>query len=203
MEIDFSKLPLSRLPKEAIWNEADKLRQNHWGNGIPVDVDIIVERGLGIDIIPIPSLKQFAGTEAFLTADLQEIDYDPSASDVRIRFSIAHEIGHYFLHKAAISKLRAVTFEEWKNMQATMPSWFWGKAEWQAREFAGRLLVPKDNLLKTIASMHETIEEAKQSLPDLTQEIIVEYLTPTLGKLFKVSADVISKRIISEDIKLI
>ncbi len=203
MGIDFSKLSLPSLPKGSIWKNADKLRQDYWGNKIPVDVDIIVERGLGVDIIPIPSLKQFAGTEAFLTGDLKEIDYDPSGSDVRIRFSIAHEVGHYFLHKAAISKLRAVSFEEWKSMQSAMPSWFWGKAEWQAREFAGRLLVPRGNLVDEIRSMKESIEEAKRNLPDLTQDIIVEYLTPTLGKVFKVSADVISKRITSENIKLV
>ncbi len=129
MGVDFSKLPLPRLPKESIWKEADKLRQNHRGDKIPVDVDLIVERGLGIGMVPVADLKQFAGTEAFLTADLKEIDYDPSAPDVHIRFSIAHEAGHFLLHKAVISKLRAVTFEEWKNMQAAMPSWFWGKAE--------------------------------------------------------------------------
>ena len=203
MGIDFSKLPLTGLPKESIWKNADKLRQDFWGDMIPVDVDIIVERGLGIELIPIPDLKQFAGTEAFLSGDLQEIDYDPSALDVRIRFSIAHEIGHYVLHKAVISKLRTVTFEEWKEMQFAMPIWFWGKAEWQAREFAGRLLVPRERLLKEIHSLHGNIEEAKHSLPDLTQEIIVEYITPTLGKTFKVSADVISRRISSEEIKLL
>jgi hypothetical protein len=58
------------------------------------------------------------------------------AGNLRNRFTIAHELGHYFLHsdigKKAIQAARAGS----------------GRVEWEANWFAGAFLLPKDQFLK-------------------------------------------------------
>jgi Zn-dependent peptidase ImmA (M78 family) len=130
--LDFSKIWIPRLSNEEIRRRADEFRQQHWGEKIPVDVELIAERQLGLTIIPIADLRYTAHTEAFLSGDLRELVYDPALPDVRVRFSVAHELGHYLLHRDIISKLRSGSYEEWKDMQHEIPEALWSRAEYQA-----------------------------------------------------------------------
>lgn len=145
-------------------------------------------------------LRYQAHTEAYLSGDLKEIAYDPARPDVRIRFSIAHEIGHYVLHKNLIAKLRTSSYEEWKEMQNDLPEALSGRAEFQAREFAGRLLVPPSLLIQELKVLKPLIEQAKKVLPDLEDSVIKELVSPKLAKRFHVSDDVIVRRMDTEGI---
>ena len=200
MTIDFSKLSIPRLTDEQIRRRADEFREQYWGNKIPVNVELIVERNLNLLIIPVPDLRYHAHTEAFLSGDLKEIVYDPKGSDARTRFSIAHEIGHYVLHRDIITKIRPSSYEEWKQVQQDLPDGFWGRAEYQAREFAGRLLVPRDLLIFELKALRPLIEKAKAEIPDLEIPVIKEHVSPKLAKRFFVSSEVILRRIEAENI---
>jgi len=164
------------------------------------NIELIVERDLKLIVIPIPNLRYQAHTEAYLSGDLGEINYDPAAPDVRIRFSIAHEVGHFVLHSFVISKLRSSSFEEWIEMQRTLPDVFWGRAEYQAREFAGRLLVPPQQLIEELRTIRPLIDKAKKIAPDLELPVIKELVSPKLAKRFAVSDDVIVRRMDAEQI---
>lgn len=118
---EFSDIQIPYLKDEEIRRRADELRKKFWGERIPVDVELIAERNLNLLMIPIPDLRYQAHTEAYLSGDLKEIVYDPATPDVRIRFSVAHEIGHLVLHRDIIKKLRAGSYEEWKQMQTSLP----------------------------------------------------------------------------------
>ncbi|HTE22832.1 MAG TPA: ImmA/IrrE family metallo-endopeptidase [Candidatus Limnocylindria bacterium] len=74
-------------------------------------------------------------------------------------FTLAHELGHHFLHKGR--KLRLDTLDYSKNDQDT-------KEESEANYFAGSLLVPRDLLLKKIKeglSVEKLSEYFKVSTP--------------------------------------
>ena len=191
MPFDFSKLHVPYLSHAEIRRRADEFRQQYWGDTIPVDVELIVERNLFLLIIPVPNLRSQADTEAYLSGDLKEIVYDPARPDVRIRFSIAHEIGHYVLHRNLIAKLRTSSYEAWKEMQQELPEALWSRAEFQAREFAGRLLVPPSLLIQELKVLNPLIEQARKIVPDLEESVIKELLSPKLAKRFRVSDDVI------------
>lgn len=100
---------------------------------------------------------------------------------MRIRFSIAHEIGHYVLHKNLIAKLRTSSYEAWKEMQQDLLEALWGRAEFQAREFAGRLLVPPSLLVQELKVLKPLIEQAKKVVPDLEDSVIKELVSPKLA----------------------
>ncbi|MDD8017221.1 MAG: ImmA/IrrE family metallo-endopeptidase [Bacteroidota bacterium] len=200
MPVDFSKISIAFLSVEEIRRRADEFREHYWGTKLPIDVELIAERNLKLFIIPVPDLRYQAQTEVFLSGDLKEIVYDPGRSDVRIRFSIAHEIGHFILHKDIVSTLRPSSYEDWKEIQQTIPDGFWGRAEYQAREFAGRLLVPRTLLIDELKALRPLIERAKDAVPDLELPVIKEFVSPKLAKRFFVSDEVIVRRIEAENI---
>jgi Zn-dependent peptidase ImmA (M78 family) len=165
-----------------------------------VDIELIAERNLKLLIIPIPNLRYLAHTEAYLAGNLMEIAYDPIMNDVRTRFSIAHEIGHLILHADVLRKLRPDSIEERKEMQITLPEALLGRAEYQAREFAGRLLVPANKLMETLTNLKPLIEQAKRIAPDLELPVIKELVSPKLARKFFVSDEVILRRMDAEGI---
>ena len=165
---------------------ADNFRIKNWGDGIPIDIELIVEKRLNLDLIPIPGLYKITGTEAFLSGDLNEIIFDTDRPDVRIRFSIAHEVGHYVLHKEQIKMLRAKSYDDWKEIINNIPGPIWGRAEYQASEFAGRLLVPGDDLISSIKKRKSLIEQAKKIINE-DSSALIEFLATNISKEFKVA----------------
>jgi hypothetical protein len=200
LAVDFSSIAITPLHKRAIWQRADRARNRHWDGKLPVNVDLIAEKVYGVQFIPINDLKRLVETEAFLTGTLDEIDYDLSSPDVRIRFSIAHELGHKDLHPEQIKALRSASFTEWKAVLANIPGGIWGTAEWQAREFAGRLLVPREQLIEAIRTIKPLIDEARRTVPKLQIPALSEYIAPLISKRFNVSDIVIKTRLDVEEI---
>lgn len=185
-----------------IQKSADEFRSENWGNSIPVDIELIAERNMNLLVIPIDGLMPTCGTDAMLLGNLEEINYDPQSPPNRVRYTIAHEIGHLVLHKAAISKLRPESYEDWVKIIESVPKTICGRAEYQAYEFAGRLLVPPDKLKEAINKLKPLIEVAKKELPYIEPEVLIDFLTPSLARIFDVSADVIKRRIKIEKIKI-
>ena len=124
------------LANDEIWKQAEAIRDKFGRNTIPVNVDIIAEKGFKLDFIPIPTLRSIVGAEAHISGDLTELHYEPDSSSFRLRFSIAHELGHAVLHPTQIKILRSGSYAEWKETIQELPSGIWGRAEYQAREFA-------------------------------------------------------------------
>jgi Zn-dependent peptidase ImmA (M78 family) len=184
--LNLSEINIPFLKDDEIRLIADSFRKKNWGDKIPVDVELIAERELNLDLIPLPGLYKITGTEAFLTGDLKEIVFDADRPEVRIRFSIAHEIGHFILHKNQIEKLRSGTYEEWKAIIKNIPGPIWGRAEYQASELAGRLLVPKDSLIGSIIGRKELIIQAKKIINEDTSALR-EYLASNISKEFNVA----------------
>jgi len=198
LPVDFSNIAIPFLQKQQIWDIAEKVRKKYWGDELPVDIEIIAERGYNIYLTPVPGLKSVANTEAFLSSNLDEIMFDLKSPDVRLRFSIAHELGHKELHSNQIMALRRNSYDEWREMLDNIPAEIWGRAEWQAREFAGRLLVPRLRLIKIIKENKQLIDQAKNKVPDLEISALNEYLSRHLSSQFDVSDDVIIARLLAE-----
>lgn len=200
MPVDLWDIQIPFLKNEEIWKRADEFRRKYWGDRVPVDIELIAERNLDLLMIPVPNLRSQADTEAYLSGDLKKIVYDPDTPDVRIRFSVAHEIGHFVLHSEIIKKLRTSSPEEWKEMQRRLPEAIWGRAEYQAREFAGRVLVPHENLVKSLKELEDVIQKAKKLVPDLEAAVLKELVSPKIAKKFFVSDEVIVRRMDAEGI---
>ena len=103
------KAPFIKI--EDIRVAADNFRNKYWpSNSIPVDIFEILEFELNIEIRTIFSLKEAGDIDALLLGNLKTIvvdlnDFLNERSQNRLRFSVAHEIGHLVLHSDIFSKI--------------------------------------------------------------------------------------------------
>jgi hypothetical protein len=152
-----------------VWKKVEDLRAMHeilMADKIPLDLISFVELELRMDLIPYDLLKADFGADAAILADFSglyidgeifdRIDLVRGAQLNRLRFSIAHELGHFYLHReqfaeAAITS--SVHLLDWLNEHNGRKY----EIEREANEFAGRLLVPaailKDCFEKMLPSM--------------------------------------------------
>jgi len=201
-------LEAPRLTWDFIRNKAEEFRRNYVDpvDLVPVPIIEIVELKIGIRPMSITGLKQRIDIDGFLTNDLKNICID---RDVymderqinRLRFTYAHEVGHLILHERQIRECDFRTEENWIHFHEDFLiddlNWF----EQQAYEFAGRLLVPREELLREIKNQQDKIEEYKSIVGDGEEELI-EAVSRLICDRFKVSWIVIQKRIRKENIRI-
>lgn len=74
----------------------------------PIRIEEFVECDLEMDIVPEDRLREDTGSDAIITNDFSSIFIDKAyyladACLNRVRFSIAHELGHMVLHRDFLS----------------------------------------------------------------------------------------------------
>ncbi len=196
-----------RLSFDYIRQQADIFRQQYVKppDLVPVPMEEIVELDLKIQIIPIHGLQDRIDVDAFLTNNLKAIcvDYDMYIDErrsSRLRFTLAHEVGHFVLHKEQIQQCKFRTSQDWIHFREDFPeddlNWF----ETQAYEFAGRLLVPKEELENQIKSYSKEIKTFREHFPEGPD--LVEAVSRVIRSHFGVSDQVICRRIAKEKIHL-
>lgn len=191
------------ISQQQCWNEADKFRQRYWPSGkIPVGLMEIVEFDLNLEIRTIPGLKEDADIDALLLGGMKTIivdrqQYFDDRHVNRLRFSVAHEVGHYVLHKAVFQSIPTQTPDEWIAFMQEMPEKEYGFLEYQANEFAGRLFVPMDSLKAEFGKVLADAEQNGMQLQNLNDAHLA-YLCIPLARRFAVSQDVIERRLTKE-----
>lgn len=195
-----------RITPRQIREEADKFRKQFAPEGkIPVDILGIVEFDLDLDIQPGEGLKTSGDVEALLLGSLDGIivDKDHYMDDRylnRIRFSVAHEVGHLVLHADMCKKIRPATIEEWYKLIEELEGTEYGFIEQQAYEFAGRLLVPRESLLEELMQRKKDVKKIYDAYPEIEDGQVVESVANAVCKKFGVSYQVIARRIWIEEL---
>lgn len=180
------------LPYLKIEDAANEFLAKHHAEGtVPIPVDYILEFELGLDVVTHRDLFQKESIDAFLSSDFTELHIDEDhylGQTNRSRFTIAHEIGHFVLHKEIVSKCK--TIEDWKALILGA-----GKErdiyEYQANDFAGCLLMPR-GLVLTEFERHKQIaaEKFKELGLDLPGDpLLAGYVANDIAKIFDVSAE--------------
>jgi len=188
-------------PKERIWQEADRLRAAHpAGRELPVKILDLAEFDLGLDLVPMDGLREQLDIDALLMGDLRSILLDKRAFmsarlEYRLRFSVAHEIGHLILHRDIYAGLQHTTAKEWFDYISAIPEVEYGWVEWQAYEFAGRLLVPPERLREAFQAAIQSAQEAGYTDWLAADEAALDYIATRIAPNFGVSVEVISKRL--------
>ncbi len=205
--MDYSEFKCKWIEPASLWNISDEARNKHWPEAtLPVDAEGIVEFRLRLDIEPIKNLLSAIDVDAYLKRDLSGIvvDYDCYMKDKfanRMRFSFAHELGHFFLHKELYLKFGISSPDEWKDFILNVPEDEYKSFEWQANEFAGRLLVPYPELK---AEMEKTVEILKENdlihFLKVDPDAVLSKISPMLCKPFGVSTEVMEKRVKREQL---
>lgn len=178
---------------------------------VPLDVEVIVESDLKLELLPESGVFKACGADALLLSNRKTIivDYDRFMKDSwqnRLRFTIAHEIGHYVLHEHVFKDVTFSSVEEWANFFESIPDESYNWLEWQCDEFAGRLLIEGELLRQ---KFDESVKEAKAralqqktTFPDPIPEWGVETLCGPIGQFFGVSAQPVYIRLQREGIWL-
>jgi len=189
------------LRVEDIWDCAEDVRTRYWSAKLPVDVEAIVEFKLKLDIDPENNLMQKTDMEAYLRSDLRGIvvDHDHYMNEKfanRMRFSFAHELGHFFLHKDFYAMIVFESAEEWKEILLSLPDTEYRYFEYQANEFAGRLLVPREALVNEIENALKLLElNSMLEYLKADPNAVLSRISTQLSRPFGVSIDVIERRV--------
>jgi Zn-dependent peptidase ImmA (M78 family) len=148
---------------EDINNSAEIFLKNHGaGDKLPVPIEEIVEFDLGLDIVPFPGLQRDFDIDGFISGDLTCIYVDDFIflnRPTRYRFTLAHEIGHFVLHKDLIENIHPKSVADWKDfiLQVNEEEYDW--LEWQAYTFAGLVLVPRKSLFEHFSHQIKALED--------------------------------------------
>lgn len=141
-------------PVESI-NNAEMLLQYaeiHSIRVIPIDV-IGIARLLNIEVIE----KDFSAAPEISSKIFKDknggwvIEINKTQNENRKRYAIAHNIGHFCLHKKDHED--EIFYRERDDTN---------KEECQANDFAGKILIPEDDFLNRIRSGHDSIEELSE-----------------------------------------
>jgi hypothetical protein len=163
--LDYSEFKCKWIDPASLWNIADETQNKYWPESkLPVNTEEIVEFRLRLNIEPVKYLLSTVDIDAYLKRDLSGIvvDYDCYMNDKfanRMRFSFAHELGHFFLHKELYLRFGISSPEDWKDFILNVPENEYRSFEWQANEFAGRLFVPYSELETEMERVAEIIKE--------------------------------------------
>jgi len=194
--MDYKKIKVPFLNNKEIKDKVDLFRSKYWSKVIPIDMEEIIELKLKIDIFPIPNLQNSFGIDAFITSDwsliyIDELRFKDERFQNRLRFSLAHEIGHFILHKNIYNafKIKNITdFYKWHNQ---IPQEQYSYLEIQANKFANYLLVPRNNLIVERDKALKIIKKKSISIEKMDRGMINSYISIYISKKFGVSEEVI------------
>lgn len=168
----------------------------------PIDVFTFLEIDLGLNPIPFDDLKARYDVEAAIMADFTGIyldaeqyilmEHGPEWRLKRLRFTVAHELGHYFLHRHLPQKEQFSSLPNFARWTYTLGGNKY-TIEQEANEFAGRLLVPKGKLQDCF---DEFAKDAEKLIPHFMdsgeiRQKFAEQVAPRFG----VNSDVVKIRL--------
>ena len=165
------------------------LKDHYFHNIIPVPVDLMIEK-LGVDIVPRKDMLKRIGIDACWNQDFTELHIDEdrymATNNHRGRFTLAHEMGHYYLHKNHAKIFR--NEEEWKT-HILMKNPLRRIEEIEANDFAGFLLVPTKDLSLKFQELKDTEEYDDNFFPSegISSTELMRYFSDDLSRSFKVS----------------
>lgn len=147
---------------------AQDLIVKHGVLAAPIKVEDIA-RAMGIKVIPYPLEQNMSGL-LVLENDTAVIGYNQNEARVRRRFTVAHEIGHYILHRDTSDRQVFVD----KNFKAMFRSFesanepAVARLETEANVFAACLLMP-EKLVREWVSKTELDLGGEDSIKDLAR----------------------------------
>lgn len=131
---------------------------------VPIPIHLVAKR-LGL-LLEAVSLGDEVSGVLVMTGDHGVIGYNASHSPTRQRFTIAHEIAHYILHRAEGALfIDDRTFAAFRDQRSSFGA---DKHERQANAFAAALLMPTNLVLREIEHRHFDLSD-EESLSDLAR----------------------------------
>ena len=116
----------------------------------PVDIEWLVDVVLGIDVVPVPRLKSEHDVDGIIARDGSTIWVDWGVymheNNFRYRYTLAHELGHWILHRELLAEAEFDTVDQWRVFLDGFSDSARGRYEHQAYCMGGLLPVQRDPL---------------------------------------------------------
>jgi len=179
------------INNQTISKKANEFRSKFWDNSIPIDIEYILDVKLEINIIPSPGLYSICNTDALIASNWKSlyIDKDKYLDErqhSRLRFSLAHEIGHFILHEEIYQSFSIKNARAFYEFFDKIPPEQYGYLEAQANKFANYLLLPREKL---IIEKKRFLEQLKgiDKRQEIDENMLNAYLAVPISKIFGVN----------------
>lgn len=193
--MDFSKFKAPYISESYITSQANQARLKFWGDTIPVDIEKIIEQKFKLSVIPLPGMHDLFGFDSFISSgwDYIYVDNERYLDDfgyLRVRFSLAHELGHLILHKSLYESLEITKIEDFYDFYETVNRYQYSFLETQANKFAGHFLIPRDKLQGEFQKLKKKkIKMLKDAgYGEVGDQVLIEYMVDELATVFDVSS---------------
>jgi len=169
----------------------------------PVPIETIAEFALGLEVRPMPELYRTFGVDGYLSFDAQAIYVDQhqmESQETRYRFTLAHEIGHWLLHRDFYEDKGITDLESYLRVYASLDEADLKKWEFQARNLAGRILLPKRPFLTAVNDSLGVIRAKVEAGVGgkATDELLCKALAKAVAEAFNVHHDVAEIRLMRD-----
>ena len=197
------------IPYEKIEEVANNvIAKYNLAETFPIDVDKFADNELKLNIIPFPRLFLDFEINAITSSDLNKIymdDYLYQNLDQQYRFTLAHELGHIFLHKKIYEQAEIEGLDSYRNFMNNISKEDYESLEFQANCFAGYFLVPITQLkkefqikLRKIAALIQRRFKDQQRFSYI--DVMIGLLAKEISPFFNVHPTVVRARIKRENL---
>jgi len=193
--MNYKNISAPYLDNVEIERRVESFRNDFWDDKVPIEIEDIIELKLNIGIFPIIGFLKYSNMDALITSDWKNIyvdndEYLNEHRNNRLRFSLAHEIGHFVMHKKIYENFGIKTKEDYYRLYRDIPERQYGYLESQANKFSSYLLIPRKVL--SIEREKEFKSKYDPRFKKIDRLVLNSYLAKPLSKTFKVSEEAIT-----------
>lgn len=173
---------------------------------LAVPVDEIIEFAHDLEIVPNPHLRS-VDVESYLVFHDRQIwidEHQYAHEPHRSRFTLAHELGHFILHGDLLKSLGITDLDGYLKFHEEADTAAIGSLEWQARAFAGMLLVPGAELEREFLARRDVVAPmiAKAEAEGFARHEYLQFATDAVADMlrpvFEASRQCIAIRIVND-----
>jgi Zn-dependent peptidase ImmA (M78 family) len=185
------------IRKEELWERAEEIRNNFLKDyKLPIDSELICEKA-GLDVVPTAMPEVF---DCCIIVNKNELcvnlnRYWDNRNENRLRFTFAHELGHFVLHRSILEDLSLQTIDDYLEFLDAEKDEAYSRFEFQAHEFAGRLLVPRNPLQERLEKLISSVPADQRPFVALNLDYFKDVASEKMCGEFGVSRRVIAIRL--------
>lgn len=162
--MNYRDISVPYISDEEINQQAVFFREQYGEGDIPIDIERIIEIKLRMNIVPVGNMIEYCDTDALISSNWENIYVDENKFIDerylnRLRFSFAHEIGHFIIHKELYKTFEIREVGDFYGFISGIDNRQYSYFETQANKFAGALLLPREMLAADAAELYARLSE--------------------------------------------
>lgn len=189
---------------------AAKFHQKYCGDpvDVPIDIELILERDIGVEIIPFFGLERQYRINGILAKDVARdrfiiyVDEEMMENqEARYRFTLSEEYAHSVLHKDIFQDVEGL--DDFLHLQRSITSEEIWLMDRNARYLAGTILVPAPHVCKLARELlPPQLDPLKPLLAKVRKEELFRVAAKALHGFYNVSLNCMLNRLSDKAVRL-